>query len=74
MDLPLGKKSIFGRNTNILLKASNQISVSENVSCKAFYAPKGPGTKKCPKKDEFRIREKQKRAIGGFTLELVSII
>ena len=31
MDLRLGKKSIFGRNTNFLLKASNRISVSENV-------------------------------------------
>ena len=31
MDLRLGKKSIFGRNTNILLKASNRIGVSEKV-------------------------------------------
>ena len=31
LDLHLGKKSIFGRNTNILLKASNPISVFENV-------------------------------------------
>ena len=31
MDLPLRKKSIFGRNTNILLKASNRINLSEIV-------------------------------------------
>ena len=29
--LPFGKMSIFGRKKNILLKASNGISVSENV-------------------------------------------
>ena len=41
MDLPLGKKSIFGRNTNILLKASNRISVSENVPWDSFKASRG---------------------------------
>ena len=41
MDLPLGKKSIFGRNTNILLKTSNRISVSENVPWDNFLASQG---------------------------------
>ena len=41
MDLPLGKKSIFGRNTNILLKASKRISVSENVPWDTFQACRG---------------------------------
>ena len=36
-DLPLRKNSIFGRNTNILLKASNWIVLSENVPCETFY-------------------------------------
>ena len=31
LDLLLRKQSIFGQNTNILLKASNRISVSEKV-------------------------------------------
>ena len=47
MDLPLGKKKyIFGRNTNILLKASNRISMSEKDPETVFRPPKGPATKK----------------------------
>ena len=54
LNLPLGKKSIFGLNTNIpfgrkkniLLKASNGISVSENVPWECFRPPNGPATKK----------------------------
>ena len=44
--LPLGQNSIFGRKLNILLKAYNQISMSENVSWDSFVSPQGPGTKK----------------------------
>ena len=50
MDLPLGKKSICGRNTNILLKASNRISVYENVPWDTFQAYQRQGPKTSPKK------------------------
>ena len=36
MDLPLGKKTTFGRNTTVLLKASNPINVSENLTSETF--------------------------------------
>ena len=36
LHLPLWKKSIFGQKTNILLKASNRISVSKNVPGDTF--------------------------------------
>ena len=35
------KKSIFGKNTNILLKASNRISVSYNFLWDTFQASQG---------------------------------
>ena len=41
MHLPLGKKSSFGQNTNILLKASNRISVSENDPLRQFLGSQG---------------------------------
>ena len=46
VDSPLGKKSIFGRNTNILLKASNRIGVSEPSLETLFRPPNGPRKKK----------------------------
>ena len=44
MDLPVGKDSIFGRNTNILLKASSQISMWEDVPLDIFFFA-SPGTR-----------------------------
>ena len=61
MDLPLGKKSIFGRNTNVLLKVPINL-VCPTMSPETRFRPlKGPGTNKNPRKDEVRVREKQKR-------------
>ena len=36
LDLPLGTKLIFGRNTNVPFKGSNRIRVSENVPWESF--------------------------------------
>ena len=36
LDLPLGKKSIFERKTNVILKASNQIRVTVYVAWDIF--------------------------------------
>ena len=64
--LTLSKKSIFGRNKNIPLKASNRISVTENDPETLFRPRKGPGTKKKkPRKDEVRVRVKQKILCQG---------
>ena len=69
----VGKKSIFGRNTNILLRASNRISVSENVPWDIFRPPKRPGTKKYPTKDKVRVRVKQKILCQGVICEFKMI-
>ena len=66
MGLPHGKKSIFGRKTNILLKASTRISRSENTLETRFRSPKGPGTKKQPRKDGVRIWAKKENSFNSF--------
>ena len=65
MDLPLGKKSIFGQNKNILLESANRITVPEMSPKTRFGTSKRPATKKYRKRDKVRVIVKQKNLSKG---------
>ena len=60
MDLPLGKSRFLDEIEIFFLKLPIE-SVCPNMYPETrFRPPKGPGTKKLPRKDEVRVRVKQK--------------
>ena len=60
MDLPLGKSRLLDKIQIFFLKLPIK-SVCPKIAPDTLYRPpKGPGTKKLPKKDEVSVRVKQK--------------
>ena len=71
--LPFGKKSILGRKTNILLKASNRISMSENVPLDTFWASQGTRDKEIAHKRWTQDKGKRENSSSGRYLHLKMI-
>ena len=65
MDFSLRNKSIFGRNINIPLKASNRISVSQNVPWGTFWASQGTSDKEIAKKRWSQGKSRTAKSLSG---------